>query len=116
LNGLLVVAVAFLFYKLYATAPRAESAAHASTTHAADTSKAPVVNVLASAKGEGIFFVNTDTLLARYTVFKKQKEALEAKGLRIESEIKRRAAALQQELGQAQQKMQSGQMNESQAQ
>ena len=118
LNAVLLVAVAFLFYKVFTSpsTPESDTLAASAGSTAADTAKAPIANVLASSRGEGIYFVNTDTLLAQYTVFKTQKAGLEAKSRKLEAEIERRAQALQTELGQAQQKIQNGQMTQEQAQ
>lgn len=120
LNAVLLVAVAFLFYKVYSSpaapeAPAAPSAAvpAAKTVDPADTAKAPI---LAAGSGDGIYYVNTDTLLAKYKIFKTQKAALEAKSKRIEGEISRRAQALQADQQREMQKLQAGQMNEAQAQ
>lgn len=118
LNALLLVAVAFLFYKVFsspATSEPAEApvAAKEAKVNPADTAKAPI---LAAGSGEGIYYVNTDTLLARYKVFKTQKAALESKSKRIEGEISRRAQSLQADQQREMQKLQAGQMNEAQAQ
>jgi outer membrane protein len=117
LNLVLLAAVVFLFYKAYApAAAAAQSPFGQELTSLADTSKAPNLAILGKSTGEGIFFVNTDTLLSKYSVYKTQKEGLEAKSKKLEAELTRRANALQAELGQAQQKIQSGQMTQDQAQ
>ena len=122
LNAVLLVAVAFLFYKVYGTpqmevpqAPASRIPHPTSDAHPGDTAKAPM-HVMATGSGEGIYYVNTDTLLARYGSFKTQKKALEARSNRAEAEITRRATALQQEQQQAMAKLQGGQMSEPQAQ
>ena len=119
LNAVLLLAVGFLFYKVYqqpepaAAAPVAISAP--AEINDADTAQAPVA-VLAQGSGAGIYYVNTDTLLAKYGVFKTQKAQLEARSQRLEAELQRRATALQQEVAEATQKMQNGQLTQTQAQ
>lgn len=119
LNAVLLLAVAFLFYKVYQTPDAAPAPPPAAPlverVSEGDTAQAPVA-MLAQGSGAGIYFVNTDTLLANYGVFKTQKAQLEARSQRLEAELQRRATALQQEVAEATQKMQNGQLTQTQAQ
>ena len=129
LNAVLLLAVAFLFYKVYSGPAEPEAAAPKTAVTAkveadADDSASAGAQedepaqtsapVLAAGGGEGIYYVNTDTLLAKYKVFKNQSAALEAKSRRLEQELARRANAFQQEQAEAMQKLQAGQMNQAQ--
>jgi outer membrane protein len=132
LNGILAIAVAFLFYKVYSpTQPLQNVPVGATRTlnqnpsdtsallpnlSTSDTGLAPFDANKANLKvPSGIVFVNTDTLLANYTVFKKQKATLEARTSRLEQDIASRVQRLETELGAAQQKMQAGQLTQPQA-
>jgi outer membrane protein len=119
---LLVISVGYLFLthpELTRSATNhSDSIVHDSTKSTEpDFSNAASLPTPANVRaGEGIYFVNTDTLLAKYKVFKKSKAVLEAKGARFEADLDRRMSSLQAELAAAQQKVQSGSLTQSQAQ
>ena len=119
---LLVFAVGYLYMSspqpMNGPAQPADTTVADSTQSAEpDFSKAAALPTPANVRpGEGIYFVNTDTLLSKYKVFKKSKAVLEAKGARFEADLDRRMGSLQAELAAAQQKVQSGSLSQSQAQ
>lgn len=136
LNALLILAVAALYYIVFSgpetSSAKPKEAAGKPAAHAtAQDSIGPEESVLPPAyeptedegalvalagPGKGIYFVNTDTLLEEYTVFKKAKQALEAKSRRFEQDMQNRMENLQSELMQAQQKVQSGAVPQAQIQ
>lgn len=83
LNVILIIAVAFLYYKVY--------------------NSAPVVSPASKISGEGmpsnaIVFINSDTLLAEYNFFNELKENLEKKQDSIDTFLKNKAQSLEQEV------------------
>lgn len=133
LNAVLLVAVAFLYYMVLSgpeasgrpphgpgpekphtiaqdsVGPEAPPAFDAQEDHGAIPSS-PMTG------GQGIYYVNTDSLLEQYTFFKKAKEQLEARSRRFENDMRNRVAALQNEASQAEQRAQSGQLTQTQGQ
>lgn len=138
LNAVLVLAVAALYYIVFsdpatsskkpeteAAKPKPRIVAEDSVGPEAVTGppaydpsedEGALAAAAASGRMGGIFFVNTDTLLEQYTVFKKAKAQLEGKSARFEAEMQNRTSKLQNELQQAQQKVQSGGVTQEQAQ
>ncbi|MEO8146199.1 MAG: OmpH family outer membrane protein [Bacteroidia bacterium] len=91
LNAILIVAVGFLYYKVYA----------------GNTPKSSTANsVTVSAKSSNIFYVNADTLFDKYELYKSNKERLEKKEDSIKSFLQSRSEALQSEAAQYQQQAQ----------
>lgn len=89
LNIILVIAVAFLYFKVYSTDP---SPAPASMT---------------GDKGmpsNAIVFINSDTLLAEYNFFNKLKDGLEKKQDSVDIFLQSRGKALEQEVAKYQQR------------
>ncbi|WP_345890354.1 OmpH family outer membrane protein [Rufibacter aurantiacus] len=78
------------------TAATTETTPAAATTAAEEDEDAPAV---ASPAAE-IVFVNSDTLLNRYQYFKDVKARLEAKGKRMESDLRGKASSFQKEVEQ----------------
>lgn len=101
LTWILLVAVAYL---LFAHFSNAASGAKKETTEVKKDETPKVV------------YVNGDTLLKKYTAFQEQLNALEARSKSMESTLASRGRALQQEMINAEQKAQSGQMAPAQIQ
>ena len=130
LNVLLAIAVAILFYKGFGTDSIGSKSTSAISGKVSDPNALVVTkpsqsqsnserNILPfteAKQGQGIYFVNTDTLLSRYGVFKKQKAMLEGKSKRFEQDMATRVRILEGELAQAQQKAQNNQLTQAQAQ
>lgn len=100
LNAVLVIAVAFLFYKTYSN-PSAETAsAVAADSTAGET---PVIVPLSAAtaatlpKGVLFNFVNADTIFKYYDYAKRSKAAGEGKVAQFQRTVQEKYAALQQE-------------------
>jgi outer membrane protein len=83
LNVILIAAVAFLYYKVFNTAPVATS-----------VSVQPGSGMPANA----IVFINSDTLLADYNFFNDMKDKLEKKQDSIDVFLRQRGAALEKEV------------------
>ncbi len=136
LNVVLAVALAALYYIVFSgpetSSNKPKEAADKPAAHiTTEDSVGPEESVLPPAyeptedegalasmagPGKGIYFVNTDTLLEQYTVFKKAKQGLEAKSRRFEQDMQNRMEGLQNEAAQAQQKVQSGAVPQAQIQ
>lgn len=83
LNIVLIIAVAFLYYKVYNP----------------DVSTAPAVAISGSGMpSNAIVFINSDTLLADYNFFNQLKDGLEKKQDSIDASLKQKAKALEQEV------------------
>ena len=80
LNGVLLLAVAILYY-LHFSAPKSQKA-----TGTFDT------------KDLKITYLNSDTVLKYYDYFKVNRDRLEAKGKRLDQDLKSRAQGLQNEI------------------
>ncbi|WP_370457587.1 OmpH family outer membrane protein [Rufibacter sp. XAAS-G3-1] len=78
-----------------ATTATTQTAPATETTEADDTEAAP-----AAAVAPEIVFVNSDTLLNRYQYFKDVKARLEAKGKRMENDLRGKATSFQKEVEQ----------------
>ena len=130
LNLLLIAAIIYLFVKVGNLTPAHTVAKPTqavresnsdSATQVNDLTANPIIEMPADAAralaGKGqIYFVNSDTLLTRYGVFKKSKAQLEARGKRFEQDMQGRLRKLQNEFAAAQQKAQSGQLTQTQGQ
>lgn len=91
LNVILIIAVGFLYYKVYS----------------GNNSKSNAVNpITVSAKSSNVFYVNADSLFDKYELYKQTKERLEKKEDSIKSLLENRSQALQAEAGQYQQQAQ----------
>lgn len=82
LNGVLAVAVAVLFY-LQFTGGNSTAAGHSGAANAGPLAVA---------------YVNSDSILSRYDYFKTEREKLEAKGKRLDTDLRNRAQSLQNEI------------------
>lgn len=91
LNVILIVAVGFLYYKVYSGT-------------GSKTNSVNSVNV--SAKSSNIFYVNADSLFDKYELYKSTKERLQKKEDSIKSLLEGRSQALQAEAAQYQQQAQ----------
>lgn len=106
INAVLLIAVGFLMIQHF-KGPR--PAASANNTNSAAS--------VAAGNGEArIVFVNADSLLEKYELFKQKKEALTKKEKDADSALKARGKALEKEFMQAQQKVQEGLMTPNQVQ
>jgi outer membrane protein len=83
LNGILIIAVAFLYYDEFADSDDAEETS--------DTSELSLENV-------SIAYVNSDTLLTNYDYYGEVSEKLDAKRLQLQQEYTRRAEGLQKQI------------------
>lgn len=104
LNGILIIAVAILFYLHFSQKPQEKP------INPVVTIEAPKVAV----QPNSIAFVNTDSLLNKYEFFKKIKADLEAREKKIESELIGKEQALRNEIMAYQQK--AGSMTQEQRQ
>lgn len=83
LNIVLLVAVSVLFYLHFSsTAPKKTET----------TEVAPVGDLT-------VAFVNSDSLIKKYTFIKDRKEILEAKGKKLSADLQKRAEAIQSDIG-----------------
>jgi outer membrane protein len=87
-NFILIIAVGFLFYKVYSN----------------DKSPAPTVKSGNGLPSDAIVFVNSDSLLKHYDYFNNLKENLEKKEDSIDNLLKSRAHSLENEIEAYQQK------------
>lgn len=107
--ALLTVAVAFLFYKQFAS-KEPEAALPSS-------SQSPKVDAIflqpdSNNTYGAVAFVNTDTLLYKFDSFKKMRSSFEKRSEQAENELQTRSRALQMEYLEVQKKVQSGVMTE----
>lgn len=87
LNAILLIAVAFLYYKVYS-----------------GSSEKPLpVLPMAAAKSANIFYVNADTLFEQYELYKTNKDRMLKKEDSIKNLLESRSQALQAEAGRYQQ-------------
>ncbi|MBO9698908.1 MAG: OmpH family outer membrane protein [Sporocytophaga sp.] len=94
LNGLLVVAVAILFY-LHFKQPAALSATSEGKTE--DTVSVANIEMPKVPSARKIVFFNYDSLTAKYEFFKKIQREMEAKARGIENELMRKEQKLQED-------------------
>ena len=99
-NILLTLLVAFLLVKQFSGPKTAKSGAAAGQTE--------------EAAGLNIVYVNADSLLEKFTEFKTQQDALAAKEKDLDTKLKARGRALEQEFNTAQEKVQGGMMTPNQ--
>jgi len=99
-NIILTLLVAFLLVKQFGTPKTTEPEVVEGTTE----------------ETPSIVFINADTLLMNFDEFSEQEEALAAKEIDIDSKLKSRARALEQEFAAAQQKIQQGLLTPNQIQ
>jgi len=83
LNVILLVAVGILYYLHFQTKPEPVA------------KELPVKSV---GSGTGIYFVNSDSLLARYDFYKQKKKEFEAEQDKIRAELKRESDNLQRDI------------------
>jgi len=81
LNGVLAVAVAVLFYL------------HFSTKNSVGAGVSP-----GEAGPLSVAYVSSDSILSKYDYFKAEREKLEAKGKRLDTDLRNRAQSLQNEI------------------
>lgn len=93
LNIVLLLAVGFLYVKVFSGAKTAQPAA-AGTESGAEPLK--------------VVYVNADTLLENYDYFKEQREALQKKETDADASLKAKGRAFENEMRQIQQKIQQG--------
>lgn len=106
LNAVLLIAVGFLMIQHFKGPRPAGSATNGNSAVAAT-----------AANGDArIVFVNADSLLEKYELFKQKKEALTKKEKDADAALKARGKALEKEFMQAQQKVQEGLMTPNQVQ
>lgn len=91
LNAVLIIALGFLYYKVYSTDKPAAS---------------NVKPISVSAKSSNIFYVNADSLFENYEFFKNSKDLLGKKEDSIKSLLDKKSTALQNEAAQYQQQAQ----------
>ncbi len=91
LNAILLVAVGFLYYKVFNTAPAA-----------------PVIAPSPAAAGVKIAYINADTLDAQYNWLKEQKAQLEQRLRSAESSMASKKEALMKDAAAFQEKAQTG--------
>jgi outer membrane protein len=84
LNGVLIIAVAILYYMHFAKPKTAGEDVAIPTT--------------ISVSGTGIVYVNSDSLLSEYEFYKKQKEDFEQQHEKIKAELKGQSDKLQSEV------------------
>lgn len=84
LNGILIVAVAFLYYNEFAEVDD-------DTQTASDSSEISVDNLT-------IAYLNSDTLLTKYNYYEEVSKKLEVKRLKLQQEYTRRAEGLQKQI------------------
>jgi outer membrane protein len=89
LNAILLIAVAFLYYKVY--------------SEDKPVTVSPVVSG-AGMPANAIVFINSDTLLEKYDYFNTVKKGLEKKQDSLDKVVRSRAALLEKEVGEYQQK------------
>ena len=99
-NILLTLLVAFLLVKQFSGPKTAKPGADAGQTE--------------EAAGLNIVYVNADSLLEKFTEFKTQQDALAAKEKDLDTKLKARGRALEQEFNTAQEKVQGGMMTPNQ--
>ncbi|MBX2916175.1 MAG: OmpH family outer membrane protein [Cyclobacteriaceae bacterium] len=83
LNGILVVAVAVLYYLHFSSGSKSSSVATGAGTIPTDIK---------------IAFINSDTVLKHYDFFKATVEKLEAKGKKLDQDLQSRAQSLQNDI------------------
>lgn len=120
-NGLLTVGIIVLWASLNQKVDKSgDVAAGSSAALTPDSVKLlkplDLPKVTADGKKPTIYYVNTDTLIAKYKVFTKESAVLESRTAKLEATIVSRRRALEQEVMSAQQRMQSGAMTQTQAQ
>lgn len=104
LNAVLLIAVTFLMVNHF-KGPRASNVGGSSNAAA-----------IAASGGSRIAFVNADSLLEKYELFKEKKETLTKKEKDADASLKARGKALEKEFMQAQQKVQQGLMTPNEVQ
>lgn len=102
LNIILLIAVGFLYFKVYSDKP-AQTA----------VIEKPTVDLKKPLK---VVFVNADTLLEKYNDFKKQRDALQKKEKDADASLKARGRALERDFLAVQKKVQTGTMAPSEIQ
>ncbi|MBX2898898.1 MAG: OmpH family outer membrane protein [Cyclobacteriaceae bacterium] len=83
LNGILLVAVAILYYWHFASGSKSSAAAASENTAPSDFK---------------IAYINSDTVLKYYDFFKSNIEKLEAKGKKLDQDLQSRAQSLQNDI------------------
>jgi outer membrane protein len=94
LNGILIVAVAVLFY-LHFTQPAKDT--HVSITKTEDTASIASIEMPPVPNTRKIVFFNYDSLTENYEFFKKIQKDMEAKARNIENELMKKEQKLQED-------------------
>ncbi len=113
LHAVSLVAIAILFYMVLQS-PRPVTSSSAPSSAQADSLVSQVVAAAADSFPV-IVYVNTDSLLARYTFFSQNKENLESRSRRAERDITSRTEKLEKEFMEAQQRAQTGRLTQQEA-